>query len=1378
MAGQELGPLHVSIILKDALTPKLKQMNTQIAKMGKTMGKSMGEVSKGAKKGIAGMLSLQSFVQKVVHYITFSIGVQMVMGVKRGMESLIETFKDFERAIVNAATVSGFLGSEFEKVRKRIAAISRELGRETVFSALEVAKAFYTLASAGIDISKVTKRELLPILDYAAATQSDLNVAIQAVLVTLKQFRMDMSDTGHVVDVFTTAITSSFQTMEKMMEMMKYAGPIAGVLGVKFEEIVAAGTSLIDIGYEAGQAGQRLNMVFTKLLRPTEHAKEMLEGMGITMDMLDPEAHSLVEILYTLQGAGFGAAEAANMFRARTAAAATALIDNTDAIARMVTRYEMAEGITHRVAEAQEQTLWGALKKVSNEFVAMATTVGEELKPIIIFLANFIKSSFAPILNTLGGIFKFVVQHAELFKTIIKLLIPLLAIYLVKTKAILKWTGLLAIKTKLLALSKATLAVATKMASDASFAYTLILAGQTGVVASLTAALQALAVTMLANPATWLAIAIGAVVGVMILFRGETAKLSEEEKRLNEELTVAQEKINDIRDSGGSADAQIDKLWKTIRQYPNEFPDILEKIQNELNLTDAQMGRLIVSGRIMNITVADLNQILAEHLKSEGEVIDETKELIEAQVALKESFDLYEIALFKIINATEELKNAEEALATDDTIENRERLIKATESYNESQKDYIKYVGKVLQAIRTIPGNLEKYIDILERSYEANAKAIDRTDDLTRAKREEERATQDLTEALLTYGAGTDEAVDAEVRLMDAIESRMNIQAEIEKLNLEYEDGLSLITKALEGEFITLEDVEDATAELSKTEIEILGYASDMIKYREEYIDALAEQAKWEAKVKTMGIIREEHAKFLNERLLDLYETQNKLFDIEFKLYKLRVDEDEQLDDMFQSLAEQGLISQEMIDLYSEMKKAQGGVLSLNKEFADVMAELTPQQQALVESFMAGEATQQDLMDAGISGIDTILSMSKAQNTLSSTTDNLADLMGPLIRNLIDMGIVSSDTAKLFFNFIDNAYDMAASEKLLDKLTGKLGESFEGVLGIISQLAMSLITGEEGAEDMASIWDELTRMLGLGETGIDELNSILGTGYTSLSQFSDEELILAAALKTTATDLGIYEQGMSGATIAANLGLVATNNLGNAIGILKGKVTESLTPLTTYKDALDKSGGAASTAEGKLKSLGETVAILASTMNTNVTDMKIEGQDIIDYGTEQGVKDIWDNIQIYLDEHPLVIETELPEPKKPWWWGVLKGIKTVAGKIWDVIWPFAQGGLAGLQRGISKTRGPMMGMIGEKGPEAVVPLAGANRKYGAEILEQIIPKYFPDMMRFQAGGVVGGGTTTYNTRSDNFAINGPINITTDSPEDFMNQMKYKFRTVH
>ena len=47
-------------------------------------------------------------------------------------------------------------------------------------------------------------------------------------------------------------------------------------------------------------------------------------------------------------------------------------------------------------------------------------------------------------------------------------------------------------------------------------------------------------------------------------------------------------------------------------------------------------------------------------------------------------------------------------------------------------------------------------------------------------------------------------------------------------------------------------------------------------------------------------------------------------------------------------------------------------------------------------------------------------------------------------------------------------------------------------------------------------------------------------------------------------------------------------------------------------------------------------------------------------------------------------------------------------------------------------RGPQQAIIGENGAEAVVPLEGKNKKYGAQILQKILP-----MFGMQEGGIVG-----------------------------------------
>ena len=60
----------------------------------------------------------------------------------------------------------------------------------------------------------------------------------------------------------------------------------------------------------------------------------------------------------------------------------------------------------------------------------------------------------------------------------------------------------------------------------------------------------------------------------------------------------------------------------------------------------------------------------------------------------------------------------------------------------------------------------------------------------------------------------------------------------------------------------------------------------------------------------------------------------------------------------------------------------------------------------------------------------------------------------------------------------------------------------------------------------------------------------------------------------------------------------------------------------------------------------------------------------------------------------------------------------------------------------------------------MLPFKGANKKYGARILNQILPEFYSDLMGMQRGGIFGGGTTNYNTttNSDSFNMYGPVNL--------------------
>ena len=382
-----------------------KKMTNWSASISSSMPKSLTTSAKQSVGVIEGFRNrIGRIAEMIGHYLTFTIGVQIVMGTVRAIKGVITNIIEFQRAATNAASISGYLGDSFEAVRNHIEKVSRELGRTTVFTAKDAANAFYNLASAGWNVSKIGKKELLPILNYAAAVQIDLTDATYQITTALKQFNLTMEDTGKIADVFTAGIANSYLNADRLREGMKYLGPVMGSLGKSIEETVALLGALANKGFEGGQSGRYLSLVLTRLLAPTAKVKKGLEEMGLTLDDVNPSIHSTVEILTTLKEAGFDATKAAQMFGTRSAKAAIAIAGSADEVAYLNEKIKYSGNIAENVAKKQINTLWGAMKLLRSALQETGLSLSGFVIPILVNMANFLRTDIIPVLHTITSL--------------------------------------------------------------------------------------------------------------------------------------------------------------------------------------------------------------------------------------------------------------------------------------------------------------------------------------------------------------------------------------------------------------------------------------------------------------------------------------------------------------------------------------------------------------------------------------------------------------------------------------------------------------------------------------------------------------------------------------------------------------------------------------------------------------------------------------------------------------------------------------------------------------------------------------------------------------------------------------------------------------
>jgi len=324
------------------------------------------------------------------------IGMTTVGGVAAvaGAKNIMNTYSTFEQTVANAASVTGAVGEEYDKTRARIEEISKVLGKSTVFSSNQAADALYDLASAGYDVRNMVADDLRPIMNLAAATQTDLTETTQTVTSTLGQFGMVIGDSGRVADVFARTIGSSKATLDKLTLSMRYIGPVAQSMGISFEDVNAMLGELYNNGFRGEQAGRALRAGLSRMLDPTADAKKALGELNIAIADVNPEVNDVTSIMEMFAEKQMSANQAIRLFGIEAAPAMLALIKNTDDVRALEEVIANSGNAAQYMAEKQLDTLQGSsiLLKSALEVlkIEMGQVFGEDLQNINYRLQEFV----------------------------------------------------------------------------------------------------------------------------------------------------------------------------------------------------------------------------------------------------------------------------------------------------------------------------------------------------------------------------------------------------------------------------------------------------------------------------------------------------------------------------------------------------------------------------------------------------------------------------------------------------------------------------------------------------------------------------------------------------------------------------------------------------------------------------------------------------------------------------------------------------------------------------------------------------------------------------------------------------------------------------
>jgi len=321
-------------------------------------------------------------------------GIFVGMSTTLAVRQLIAVNAQFDQitATLQAVTrIADRSDAGFQKLVKQ----ARELGALTKFSATEAAEGQLFLGRAGLSTQAIL--DATPgTLNLAAAAALNLGEASEIASNIMSQFQKKAGEMNKIGDILVNTANAANTDVRQLSEGLKFAGPIAGALGIHLEDTAAALGILANNGIQASLAGTNLRGIMTTLIKPSKEGTATLKSMGIALKDMDPASNSLIDILQRLADANMTVAQATSIFQIRNAGAAVALANNIDKVRELAQANRDATGEAERNARIMNDTLPGAWAELGSAVEEAALAIGDlgvtgGLKKFLLFSGDVIR---------------------------------------------------------------------------------------------------------------------------------------------------------------------------------------------------------------------------------------------------------------------------------------------------------------------------------------------------------------------------------------------------------------------------------------------------------------------------------------------------------------------------------------------------------------------------------------------------------------------------------------------------------------------------------------------------------------------------------------------------------------------------------------------------------------------------------------------------------------------------------------------------------------------------------------------------------------------------------------------------------------------------
>ena len=259
--------------VKSAFSNMIQKMNVDSKKIAGIQKSMNNFVAKGAIGLVAGTSAIGAF-----------------------MKSAYMSHVDLQKQLLMNTAISGANVQEQQKLAEQV----KYLGKTTVFTALDVAKAQQYQAQMGYKTNQIL--EMTPqIMKFAIATQQDLATSTDILVSNLNAFGLSIQDSTRFMDVMTATSNNTGADILSLAESFKYIGSTSRNFD-SFEDVATILGVLADNGIKGSTSGRTLATVYSRLSKPTKEMRDALKKVGIEVYDKNKKFKGMIPIINEIRG--------------------------------------------------------------------------------------------------------------------------------------------------------------------------------------------------------------------------------------------------------------------------------------------------------------------------------------------------------------------------------------------------------------------------------------------------------------------------------------------------------------------------------------------------------------------------------------------------------------------------------------------------------------------------------------------------------------------------------------------------------------------------------------------------------------------------------------------------------------------------------------------------------------------------------------------------------------------------------------------------------------------------------------------------------------------------------------------------------------------